>query len=176
MKILIGTENPGKIEAAKRAFSKYYKDIEIEEIKVSSGVPDEPVNDEIYKGAKNRINELKKYAKENNKQVDYYISVESGITNKLGKWMIISLAAMENKEGIESWGIGPGYPVPDKYVDEIIQKDLQVIMDRLYNSKNIGQSGGGIAKITHEKITRIDLNELAFTMCLTKYINGEKWQ
>ena len=176
MKILIGTENSGKIESAKRAFKKYFEDVEIEGIKVSSGVPDEPVNDQIYKGAKNRISELKKYAKENNKQADYYISVESGITNKFGKWMIVSLAAMENKNGIESWGMGPAYPVPDKYVNEIIEKDLQVIMDRLYNSTNIGQKKGGIAKITHDIVTRIDLNELAFIMCLTTYINGEKWQ
>lgn len=176
MKILIGTANPGKIEAARRAFSKYFNDIEIEGIKVSSGVSDEPVNDEIYKGATNRIKELKKYANKNNIDADYYISAESGITDRLGRWMIVSLAAMENKEGIEAWGIGPGYPVPDKYVDEIIKKDLQVLMDRLFNDTNIGQKNGGISKITHNRVTRMDLNESAFIMCLTKYINGEIWQ
>ena len=34
MKILIGTKNPGKIEGAKEAFSKYYKDFDIEGINV----------------------------------------------------------------------------------------------------------------------------------------------
>ena len=75
MKILIATKNPGKIEGAKRAFSKYFDDFEIIGIPVSSDVSDEPVNEEIYQGAKNRVNNLKKYAKENNIDIDYYISI-----------------------------------------------------------------------------------------------------
>ena len=63
MKILIGTKNPGKIEGTKRAFEKYFKDIEIEGILVHSNVPDQPVNEEIFQGAKNRVKNLKKYAK-----------------------------------------------------------------------------------------------------------------
>ena len=30
MKILMGTQNPGKIEGAKQAFSKYFEEVEIE--------------------------------------------------------------------------------------------------------------------------------------------------
>ena len=35
---------------------------------------------------------------------------------------------------------------------------------------------GLIQIITHNKITRIDSNQIAFMMALTKYINGEKWR
>ena len=35
---------------------------------------------------------------------------------------------------------------------------------------------GLIQIITHNKITRIDSNEIAFIMALTKYINGEEWR
>ena len=35
--------------------------------------------------------------------------------------------------------------------------------------------GGGIQLLTHNKITRIDLTEMAFIMALTKYIN-ENWR
>lgn len=38
MKILIGTKNKGKIEGAKRAFEKYFKDVTIEGISVKSEV------------------------------------------------------------------------------------------------------------------------------------------
>ena len=55
MKVLIGTANPGKIEGARQAFEKFYEDVEIEGIKVSSDVPDEPVNEQILQGAKNRV-------------------------------------------------------------------------------------------------------------------------
>lgn len=74
MKILIATKNQGKIEGAKRALKRYFEDIEINGIPVSSNVPEQPVNKEIYEGAKNRVSNLKKYAKDNNIEADllYY--------------------------------------------------------------------------------------------------------
>ena len=38
MKILIGTKNPGKIQATKEAFEKYWEDVEIQGIPVPSEV------------------------------------------------------------------------------------------------------------------------------------------
>ena len=73
MKVLIGTKNPGKIEGAKRALAKYYKNFNIEGIKVSSDVNEQPVGVETYKGALNRVNNLIKYAKENNIKADLFI-------------------------------------------------------------------------------------------------------
>ena len=77
MKVLIGTKNPGKITGAKQAFLHYFKDIEVEGIDVSSDVSDEPVNDEVYQGARNRVNNLIKYAVENNIEADYFLGVHS---------------------------------------------------------------------------------------------------
>lgn len=48
IKVLIGTNNQGKVEGAKQAFEKFYKDVEVIGISVSSDVSDEPVNDDIY--------------------------------------------------------------------------------------------------------------------------------
>ena len=55
MKVLIATKNQGKIEGAKRALENYFNNVEIEGIPVNSDVPDQPVNKEIYIGAKNRV-------------------------------------------------------------------------------------------------------------------------
>ena len=59
MKVLIATKNQGKIEGAKRALQNYYSDIEIQGIPVDSNVGEQPVDDEIYIGAKNRVKNLK---------------------------------------------------------------------------------------------------------------------
>ena len=40
---------------------KYFENVEIEGVSVSSDVPDQPVNEEIFKGAKNRVKNLKEY-------------------------------------------------------------------------------------------------------------------
>lgn len=176
MKILIATKNPGKIEGAKRAFSKYFDGFEIIGVPVSSDVSDEPVNDEIYQGARNRVNNLKKYAKENNIDTDYYISIESGITNNLGRWAIINIALIEDNNGYESFGTSSAFPVPDKYVDKIISTDLGKVMDNLFNQNELRKGKGGVSFLTHNVISRYDLTEQAFVMCLTQYINGDIWR
>ena len=176
MRVLIGTNNKGKVEGAKQAFEKFYQDVEIIGISVSSGVGDEPVNDEIYEGARNRVNNLEKYAEENNIDSDFYIGVESGITNKLGKWCIIQIAVIRDKNGYESFGTGPAFPVPDKYVDEIINTDLGIVMDKIFKGNGLKNEKGGIAHLTKDVITRYDLTREAFIMALTEFINGDIWK
>ena len=43
----MGTTNPGKIEGARQAFEKYFDNVEIEGISVSSNVGEQPINEEI---------------------------------------------------------------------------------------------------------------------------------
>lgn len=175
MKILIGTKNPGKIQGAKEALEKYFDDIDIQGIPVSSDVSEEPVNHEIYEGARNRVDNLIKYAKENNIDARYFLGIESGITNLLGKWVIINIAVIKDDKGYESWGTSPAFPVPDKYVEEIISTDLGKVMDKIFEKNDLRSSIGGISFLTHEVINRIDLTRDAFVMGLTQHIN-EVWK
>ncbi len=177
MKILIATKNQGKIEGAKRAFSKYFENIDIEGIPVESGVGEQPVNDDIYIGAKNRVKNLKKYAKENNIKADFYLSVESGIYNSLGRWLITNIAVIEDSHNFESYGTSPSFPVPDRLAQDIIDTDLSQVMNTVFfKDDERHNKGGGIQLLTHNELTRIDLTEMAFIMALTKYINEDKWR
>ncbi len=177
MKVLIATKNPGKIEGAKRALQEYFENVEIEGIGTSSDVSDQPVNDEIYKGAKNRVKNLKKYARENNIEADLFFSVESGINNALGRWMITNIAVIEDNNEFESYGTSPSFPVPDKLVKDVIDTDLTQAMNKVLPKDNERHNkGGGIQLLTHDKISRIDLTKMAFIMALTKYINGDIWK
>lgn len=47
MKILMGTKKTEKIEGAKQAFEKYFDNVEIEGVPVSSNVGEQPINEEI---------------------------------------------------------------------------------------------------------------------------------
>ena len=59
MKVLIATKNKGKVEGAKRAFDKFFDDVEVIGISAESNVPEQPVNAETWQGAKNRVKNLK---------------------------------------------------------------------------------------------------------------------
>lgn len=176
MKILIGTKNPGKIEGAKQAFEQYFENIEIEGVPVSSDVGDQPINEEIFEGAKNRVKNLKKYAKENNIDADYYIASEAGVTNLLGNWIDINAAVIENAEGLQSVGTSQGFQIPDKYIDEIKATELGKVMDKIFNGNELHKGKGGISILTKNRISRIDLTKNAFTMALISHINGDIWR
>lgn len=172
MKMVIGTKNPGKIEGAKEAFNNYFDNFEIEGISSSSNVGEQPVNEEIYLGAKNRVDNLIKYMNDNDLEADYYLGIESGITNLLGKWVIINIAVIKDKNGYESWGTSSGFPVPDKYVEEIVNTDLGQVMDNMFNEHDLRSSKGGISFLTNNVIDRIDMTKEAFTMALIQHINN----
>lgn len=177
MKVLIATKNQGKIEGAKRALLNYFDNIEIEGIPVNSDVKEQPVNDEIYIGAKNRIRNLKDYAQQNNIKADLYLSIESGINNSLGRWMITNIAVIEDNKNFESYGTSPSFPVPERLVKDIINTDLSQVMNKIFTKDDERHNkGGGIQLLTHNKISRIDLTEMAFIMALTEYINDNIWR
>lgn len=176
MKILMGTKNPGKIEGAKQAFEKYFKNLEIEGIAVSSDVGNQPVNEEILQGAKNRVKNLREYAKENNIEADFYISSEAGITNLLGEWIDFNAAVIENKDGFQSVGMSQGFQIPEKYIKDILETELGKVMDNIFKGKELSKGKGGISYLTHDEISRIDLTRDAFVMALISHINGELWK
>ena len=176
MKILIGTKNPGKIQGAKEAFEKYFDNVEIEGISVDSEVGNQPFNKEILQGAKNRVKNLKKYAKENQIEADFYISSEAGITNLLGEWIDINCVVIENSKGFQSVGTSQGFPIPEKYIEEIKQTELGKVMDKIFSGKDLGKGKGGISYLTKDAVSRIDLTRNAFIMALTQHINGDIWK
>lgn len=176
MKILIGTKNPGKIEGAKQAFEKYFENVEIEGVNVESNVGNQPINEEIMQGAKNRVRNLRKYAEEHNIQADYYIASEAGITNSFGEWMDFNIAVVENDNGEQSVGSSAGFQIPDKYISEIIETELGKVMDKIFSGNELSKGNGGIGNLTKGEISRIELTSQAFIMALIKFINGEIWK
>ena len=176
MKILMGTKNQGKIEGVKRAFERYFDNVEIEGIPVDSEVGAQPINKEIVIGARNRVKNLKEYAKKNNIDVDYYVASEAGITDLLDEWIDINAVVIENKEGKQSVGTSQGFPIDAKYIDEITSTELGKVMDRIFKSHGLNTGKGVISILTHDEISRIDLTENACMMALIKFINQGIWE
>lgn len=177
MKILIGTKNPGKIQATKDAFEKYWGDVEVQGISVPSEVRDQPLNEEIIQGAKNRVKNLKVYAQENNIEADFFVAIEGGMHNRLSNdWIVLNTAVVEDSKGYQSVGISQGFSVPDRYIAEAQETEFGKVMDRIFAKEELGKSTGGEVFLTHGVITRMDLICNAVVMALTRHINGELWK
>ena len=176
MRILMGTKNQGKIEGVKRAFERYFENVEIEGIAVDSEVGAQPINKEIIVGARNRVKNVKEYAKKHNLEADYYVASEAGITNLLDDWIDINAVVIENKEGKQSVGTSQGFPIDEKYIDEITSTELGKVMDKIFKGNGLNTGKGGISILTHDEISRIDLTENACMMALIRYINKGIWE
>ena len=179
MKVLIGTKNSVKIEGIKQALEKYFTNVEIEGISVDSKVGDQPMDKDILIGAKNRVKNLKVYAKQNNIDVDFYIAIEGGTTNLLGDWIVLNIAVIEDKEGNLSMGASQGMPVPIKYIEEAKNSEFSKVMDKAFNKNKIGKDKNVTTLesiLTKNEISRIDMIRDATIMALTKFINGEIWK
>lgn len=172
MKILVASQTGQKVNGARQAFEIFYgNDIDVEGFSIPSGVSDEPIRDEVYLGAKNRINGLIEYAKENFIEADFFVSVESGLIEVDGHWINISYVIIEDKDGMRSVATSPGYPIPDKYVQEVLNSDLKQLFEKISQK----QEHSGISMLTHGEFNRKDLLRTGFIMALTQYVNGDIW-
>ena len=93
-----------------------------------------------------------------------------------GGWIDINLAVVESNEGIQSIGTSQGFPIPDKYIEEIKETELGKVMDKIFSGNELSKGKGGISYLTKDEISRIDLTRNAFIMALTKFINGNIWR
>ncbi len=176
MKILIGTKNPGKIEGAKLAFEKYFDNVDIEGVSVNSEVSNQPINNEIFLGAKNRVKNLKIYAQQNNIDADFYVASEAGIIDFAGDWVDINTAIIESKDGFQTIGTSQGFQIPEKYMPEIKETELGKVMDKIFSGQELGKGKGGISRLTKDVVSRIELTQNAFVMALIGHINGDLWK
>lgn len=115
MKIGITSENKIKIEAVKNAYLAINKKIEVFGYFTKSNVGEQPINEQVLQGARNRIIDLNSRVN----CLDLIVSIENGIFRENNKWMdkavIIIYNPLDNAENI-----GYSEPVifPDKYVEK----------------------------------------------------------
>jgi non-canonical (house-cleaning) NTP pyrophosphatase len=130
MRILVATESKIKLNAVKRAIGEIkYEDtdknvsVEVDGIITDSGVSKQPVSQEIMKGVENRMSFIKK-----NKNYDYYVSIENGITKfKTNSFDVayVDVAYVliekkcENYTFKKTFAFSASVPIPQQFIDYV---------------------------------------------------------
>ena len=166
MKVLVGSKNPVKIEATKEAFKKYFDDIEVLGIEVDSNVSKQPIGMETFVGAKNRVEELKKF------EADFYVGIEGGIMNMFDNWFAFAVVCISDKHGRYGYGVTSFFQLPQIVIKEIKNgKELGEVMDELTKKENIKQKEGAIGILTNGVIDRKSLYVPAIVCALIPFLN-----
>jgi len=170
VRVTVGSTNPVKINSVKKAFEKIFRDVEVQGIKVKSGVSNQPIGfDETLNGAENRARACMREG------VDFSVGLEGGIAKEKGKWFsfgVCYIIRRDNKKGI---GVTSWFQLPKKVIEKIQKdkKELGEVMDELENDTNTKQKGGAISFFTKGIKDRTKLYEEAVINALIPFIREE---
>ncbi len=174
MKILVGSTNPVKIEAVKESFERFYDDVVVEGIAVSSGVTDQPVGKETFDGARNRAIELRKMNFNENLNADFFVGIEGGISEDYGIWLSFGAVCIIDKEGREAFGTSPKFQLPRQIVTELLSGvELGTVMDKIQNKENTKQHHGAIGYFTKGRMDRKELYVSGIVASMVPLLNKE---
>lgn len=177
VKILVGSKNPVKIESVKEAFSHYFDNVEVIGVKVNSNVPDQPINEQTFDGAKNRALELKKKNDEESIDADFFVGIEGGIIQIYKKWFAFGGMCILNSKGKMGFGMSPHFELPENVAKELVAgTELGIIADRISKQTNVKQKQGMIGILTKGKMSRKNLYVPGLITALVPLLNAELYE
>lgn len=165
--IIIASNNRVKVEAIKKAFTDFLGDklIQATGFDADSEVERQPFDEKVFEGAYNRLQNLKKMDKE----ADFFISCEGGVVKIHDTYYNIHVVVIEDKNGNQSRGVSQGYPIPQKYINEIKETSIAHVLDEIFEGK------GGIRMLSNGLFTRDKLIYDGTIMALTGIMSGNQW-
>ncbi len=174
MKVLVGSENPVKIEATREVFSKYFGETEVTGIEVSSKVSAQPVNEETFEGAKNRALELKKLSEEKKLGADFFVGIEGGITKLYSKWFALGVGCVIDNQGRIGYGVSPYFELPQSIIEQLLSgNELGEVMEKISGKDNIRQREGAIGFLSKGMMNRKDLYIHSLIVALVPFSNKD---
>ncbi len=152
MIVRVGTANPMKIAATRKAFAKFFKKIRIVGVDVPSAVSAQPISfGEIVRGARER-------ARRAFADCDYAVGIEAGTFQVGPVWprpFQITMACVTDGTR-EALGSGPFFELPPSMLKKVVQADT-----------------GSVAVVTKGKVNRESVTRDAILMALAPFVSRE---
>lgn len=172
MKILVGSGNPIKIEAAREAFSFYYDNTEVLGIEVDSGVPDQPINEDTFAGARNRAEALSAIDHQRALMSDFFVGIEGGVIEIASKWFAFGCMCVMNQEGLVGYGTSSHFELPEAIWRRLLLgEELGKVIDDLTNVKDSKRRQGAVGFLTRGCVDRKSLYIQGIQMALIPFVN-----
>ncbi len=186
MRIVVGSENPVKVEAVRRAFARVFDEEEhaLEGVRVPSGVPDQPWGEEeTRRGASNRA----RAAAERRPDADAWVGVEGGVARgaedgedagRTGGGASAELYAFARVAVILGGRTGESasgrFLLPGP-VAELVRAgaELGEADDRVFGRSGSKREEGAVGLLTGGAVTRAELYAQAVALALCRFVHPE---
>ncbi len=167
MIVAVGSTNNVKVEATKRAFSKFYKDVSVIGVKVESDVPPQPINEQAFQGAFNRATNALKLVKD----ADFGVGIEGSVIKIFDRYYCTGFVVIISRSGEMHTGFSGWFECPSKILPRLLSgEELGSLMDEVSGRKNVKYNEGAIGILTRGVISRTDLYEHGIIMALTGFL------
>lgn len=123
-RFVIGSMSKRKIEVAAKVIGQLFSDgadISIEGYAAASGVPETPYDIQTFRGAQHRAHDANVHMP----GADYYIGLESGLTERYGHIYEEAWSVVLTTEGKEYVGYSSGLKVPDYVLQKMDELNMQ---------------------------------------------------
>jgi inosine/xanthosine triphosphatase len=171
MIVAVGTKNPAKVEGIRRAFAKYFPDVELRPVDSSSVARAQPKGlEEMVEGATARARLALSRA-----GGDFGVGVEAGIFTLAGVYFDNQQAAIVDPSGKVSLGHSAGYMLPKRAMEQMFKegKELERWAESVSGIDEVGDKGGLVQHLTKGKMTRTDLTEQCVTTALIPWLHRD---
>ncbi len=171
MKVLVGSENPIKIESVQKGFLTFFEQIEVEGILVDTGVPEQPVNNETFDGAKNRAENIKQINDERNLGATFFVGIEGGALKFHDRWFVINVIYILDEHNRGSFGTTGLCELPGAITEALlVEKGFGRVICELANDKVATLGHGTIGFLTDGKIDRVQNQVQGIIFALIPFI------
>lgn len=158
--LAIGSANPVKLEAAKRAVGRWIPSVEATGLEVESGVPEQPHDAEGPRGAANRARRALEAVEAAGLGIGIEAAIHTG--DPSGEPFDVQYCAIADRQGRITVGAGPGFAYPPRVLEAIeAGQTVGEAIGALAGSETIGQEEGAIGFLTRLATTREELTEWA---------------
>jgi inosine/xanthosine triphosphatase len=154
-KVIVGSQNPVKIEVARQAFEQVFPEdtFEFTGYKAISHVSDQPKSDEeTLEGAYNRVSDCK----EKFPDADFWVAQESGVIDTIEHMFETSYIVIESREGNVGQAKAASFEIPKPIADDIRHHGMELgpAADKLFGVSNSKQQGSIIGLLTNNLVDR----------------------
>ncbi len=169
VRVHVGTDNPVKLRAVRRVFEDLFERVRVRPVSVTTGVPEQPIDQQAPVGATNR-------ARAALTDADFGVGIEAGLLwdASVGDYLDVQYCAVVDRSGRVTLGHGPGFEYPPGVVARVkAGRTVSEAMAELTGVREIGSKFGAIGYLTERRMDRDTLTEAAVLMAMVPRIRRD---
>lgn len=172
VRIAVGSDNPVKVEAVRRAAARLYGEADVRGFAVEPGVPLQPFEAQTWDGARSRA----RLALTRWPEADFGVGVEAGLFDvpATGGVLDVQACVVADRAGRLTYGQGPGFAYPAEVARELrAGATVGDVMSRVAGVPDIGKKQGAVGYLSRGHFTRTALTEPAVLMAFLPRMRPE---